>query len=478
MQTPDLPRGYSNPTAKKSRVQKLKTVHCGEVDMIELDIVTHDATKTTLQPGTMFTVQSKDSGAVQVCVLLPCTLNTSVFVICVARCVDDQNKVVCGYPSSQEADDAFAATEWGLSMLSNVARFHHDKCNGCPQVEASKATYNKAESALTLSSWKTTGMQVRMRAGGAGFRESRVAEDFWQSIVSYNGKVTKGVAKFAQSNMHSGKGAGVDPAEDASKKYTLQVAPRAPRAPGKRGTREQANIDVDLTASEGADPAKDFQGANPQDKPQLPLPGIPALQPTGHGYFPTQLPFPVIPGSHALQPAGHGSFPTQTSTYATDFIAMASAANNLWQQQLQSRDASPKDDISKLLMTEQSKQVAKMQDGIAKMQDGLLDSLKMSISQGTRNGDPNRVHIAPTATTAHAAPATAPAPEPEDEVAAWLKANKIMFTPLVLTKVKEMGVESGDQLLLLDQEDWRECGFLKLPLIVLQKLKKAAEAKG
>ena len=158
-------------------------------------------------------------------------------------------------------------------------------------------------------------------------------------------------------------------------------------------------------------------------------------------------------------------------------MASISAANNhLWQQQ--SRDASQKDDLTKLLMTEQSKQVAKMQDGIAKMQDGLLDSLKMSISQGTRNGDPNRVHIAPTATTAHAAPATAPAPEPEDEVAAWLKANKIMFTPLVLTKVKEMGVESGDQLLFLDQEDWKECGFLKLPLIVLQKLKKAAEAKG
>jgi hypothetical protein len=374
--------------------------------------------------------------------------------------VDDQNKAVSGYPSSQETDDAFAATEWGLPMLSNVARFHHDKCNGCPQVEASKATYNKAESALTLSSWNTTGMQVRIRTGGAGFRESRVAEDFWQSIVSFNGKVTKGVAKFAQSNMHSGKGAGVDPAEDASKKYPLQeVAPLVPAR--KMVTRGRSNIDVDLTVSEGADQGKDFQRANPQDEPQLPLPGI--------------------PGSKALQPAGHGSFPIQTSTYATDIMnqmanGMASAANNLWQQQ--NRDASQKDDLTKLLMTEQSKQVAKMQDGIAKMQEGLLDSLKLSISQGMRNGDPNPVHIAPTATTAHAAPATAPAPEPEDEVAAWLKANKIMFTQLVLTKVKEMGVESGDQLLFLDQEDWKECGFLKLPLIVLQKLKNEAEAKG
>ncbi len=75
------------------------------------------------------------------------------------------------------------------------------------------------------------------------------------------------------------------------------------------------------------------------------------------------------------------------------------------------------------------------------------------------------------APAAPAAPTPAAPAAPEEELGAWLTANKIKHDAMVVDSLVALGVCEGVQILMLDQDDWAKCGFLKLPIILLQALK-------
>jgi hypothetical protein len=68
-------------------------------------------------------------------------------------------------------------------------------------------------------------------------------------------------------------------------------------------------------------------------------------------------------------------------------------------------------------------------------------------------------------------PAAPKPPSTEELISTWLKLNNIAYTADVVSKLVDLGVCEGAQTLMLDQDDWANCGFLKLPIILLQKLK-------
>jgi hypothetical protein len=68
-------------------------------------------------------------------------------------------------------------------------------------------------------------------------------------------------------------------------------------------------------------------------------------------------------------------------------------------------------------------------------------------------------------------PAVPKPPSIEEVISTWLKLNGIAHAADVVSKLVDLGVCEGVQTLMLDQDDWASCGFLKLPIILLQKLK-------
>ena len=59
----------------------------------------------------------------------------------------------------------------------------------------------------------------------------------------------------------------------------------------------------------------------------------------------------------------------------------------------------------------------------------------------------------------------------EEVISAWLKLNGIAHTGDVVSKLVELGVEEGEDVLILAHEKWKECGFRDVPLVKLQRLK-------
>jgi hypothetical protein len=78
-------------------------------------------------------------------------------------------------------------------------------------------------------------------------------------------------------------------------------------------------------------------------------------------------------------------------------------------------------------------------------------------------------------TTAPAAKPLSPAapkpPSTEQVISAWLKLNGIAHAFDVVTALIELGVEEGDDVLILAHEQWKACGFRDVPLVKLQRLK-------
>ena len=432
-----MPPGYSTTDARKHRVVQNLQLQTGTdivtVELVDLESVTNEPSKTVLREGTTFTVQSKDRGPVQVCVLLPCTVRlqderarAQLFMVCVARYLDDNGNVL----SDEQQPDSrtFETTGWGPFMLCAATRLHSDKCIGCPRLTVQKATYAAALKGLTLSAFQGGAMQFRLNASGFTIRECHLVSQFWQTIVPFDGKVTSNVGQFGLSNMRTGA---------SVETFTTHPAPVA-RSSSGGGAQQQwpAPPNFALQTAQGGTWAQ-TQAATMHYQPAT----------ANQGPHLSQL-------QHNPQP-----------NLATDMASVVNATASALLQQ--TRAPSQQEELNKTFMQAQANQMAKLQKQqakqMAKLQKGLLQSLQTALLHGA----------APTA--ASAAPAPAPQAQPETDLGKWLKANNVAFSQVVLTKLEELGVQTGEQLLCLEPQDWVDCGFLKMPLVWLAKLKMKAE---
>lgn len=60
----------------------------------------------------------------------------------------------------------------------------------------------------------------------------------------------------------------------------------------------------------------------------------------------------------------------------------------------------------------------------------------------------------------------------EAGIASWLKSKAIAHDDEVVEKLIEQGVEVGEDVLLMSEEDWKRCGFKPVALTKLAKLAK------
>ena len=59
----------------------------------------------------------------------------------------------------------------------------------------------------------------------------------------------------------------------------------------------------------------------------------------------------------------------------------------------------------------------------------------------------------------------------EAGIASWLKSKGIAHDAQILEELIEQGVEVGEDVLLMSEEDWQQCGFKKVALTKLAKEK-------
>jgi hypothetical protein len=457
---PQLPRGLSAPAQHdQRRVSKLQTANCGHVSMVEYDALTHDHTNITIQEGSVFTVQSKEQGPVQVLVLIPCTLTaqgaaekTVAFGICVTRCVDEKNNPLSGFAlkSMNEADTvaAYKATTWGPPMLSNFARFYGNKCVGCDFTVAAKAKYSKAFEGLTMSSWQSSAMQLRPMPSSSSLRESRVAEEFWQAIVNFEGRVVVAKSKFTLSNKDT------QLSDDDVEDLTVEDPVNDKVAKDKVVKNKVAKDKVVAKGNVGSDKVPNTPGptrTSPRETPTRPT-----MPPDPWAVVAIPSPPPLDPFSAA---AG-SQLGMPMYTYSRMMLdAMANQGSNQAFQTVARVPAAPTrtEELHNNMVLQQSRQ-------LSAMCNNLFEVAKMAIN--------SRSNTAGTPTAVSSAPAP---PTSEEVIAAWLTANKIKFDDLVVNKLMAIGVEDGAQILMLDKEDWESCGFLKLPVLLLAQLKKKAQ---
>jgi hypothetical protein len=96
------------------------------------------------------------------------------------------------------------------------------------------------------------------------------------------------------------------------------------------------------------------------------------------------------------------------------------------------------------------------------------EALMVAMKAGIQPSSVASVTIVPAADLSPAVPKP---PSTEEVISTWLKLNGIAHAADVVSKLVDLGVCEGVQTLMLDQDDWANCGFLKLPIILLQKLK-------
>jgi hypothetical protein len=418
--------------------QRIATTNCGEVYLVEYETISYEKGRLLLQKGSTFTVMSAESQPTEVCVLgLYAMLGvpdgnfadvTGVFVVCVARTVDEKGKKLHGAPETPETEAVYAATRWGPPLLSHVARFYNNKCSGCPRSVGDPRRYSKALATITLSTLCSSNMQIRHRSrdGGAKtFRESRVSEFFWERIVPYEGRVVQGKPKMNLSNMdrqHQDPGKSKDP--------EILPQPASALLPARR-----------IRATRQPDPKDPKQGQGP---PPL---VVANLSPDPLSIVPH-----VNPGSGVAWPSGG------LENFQPIISAMVKASAKAFDRPYVQ---SPHSQVHDSLVLQQGRQVDRAQHQMYNVAMQLAHSLSSCSNSNLREPAP----------AAPAAPTPAAPAAPEEELGAWLTANKIKHDAMVVDSLVALGVCEGVQILMLDQDDWAKCGFLKLPIILLQALK-------
>jgi hypothetical protein len=413
--------------------QRMATTTCGEVYLVEYETISYEKGRLLLRKGSTFTVMSTESQPTEVCVLgLYAMLGvpdgnfadvTGVFVLCVARTVDEKGKKLRGSPETPETEAVYAATQWGPPLLSHVARFYNNKCSGCPRSVGDPRSYSKALGTITLSMLSSSNMQIRNRGTNGSaktFRESRLSEFFWERIVPYEGRVVQAPSQMNLSNM--------DPKilPWKSKDMDPKILPQPPSGliPARR-----------IRTPRQPDPKDPKQGQGPPTLVVANLSPDP-LRPVPH----------VTPGSGVAWPSGG------LENFQPIISAMVNASAMAFDR--------PHSRMQDSLVLQQGRQVDRAQSQMYNVAMQLAHSLSCSNS-----------NLREPAPAAPAAPAPAAPDGPEEELGAWLKANKIKHDAMVVDNLVALGVCEGVQILMLDQDDWAKCGFLKLPITLLQALK-------
>jgi hypothetical protein len=129
------------------------------------------------------------------------------------------------------------------------------------------------------------------------------------------------------------------------------------------------------------------------------------------------------------------------------------------QQQQQIRQGHDEDTKEELKHAREAAKVA-----AERVHEALMVTLKAAINPSSVAS----VTIVPAADLSPAAPKP---PSTEEVISAWLKLNGIAYAADVVTALIELGVEEGEDVLILAHEQWKACGFRDVPLVKLQRLK-------
>jgi hypothetical protein len=422
--------------------------------------IKHKAAETFLQCGSIFTVNTKDSQPAQVCILglyavagapdSPTADVSGVFVACAGRRVDENGNRLYGVPQSPKTEAVYAETEWGPPMLSSVARFYNNKCFGCPRSVADPTTFRKALATITLTTLSSTNMQLRIRttSGSTKFRETKLSEEFWQGIVPYEGRVVIAKSKHSSSNMdHSQPGSS---SGDGNPGQSPVQVPQPVVVSTKGNTKSGQMLESPIAPNANGP----LQWPQPPGNVALSLqqPDMTALMSSISTSMASTFKAATEAMQHRYQGNGDGN---QYSVLAN---ALAEANRRA-------------DETVKVNQNFAMNFVSSQGNQIQFLQSSLASSLKQAISSLKQPAGQSYLP-APAPVTPQSEPVT-PAPEAEEGISAWLKLNGVAHTDEVIAKLTKFGVQEGADVLMLDNDAWKECGFKAVPVMKLGKLKAA-----
>jgi hypothetical protein len=392
-------------------------------------------------------VLEKSGNQLQVCIL-------GVFV------VSDQDANKRAYALIAVREELPTPLSWGTPMWSGLARLAGPKCEGCPW-----RTLQPAE----VPGWSSDDMDAAAKYGN--FKESGAAIKLWDSVIQYEARVSVPLPSHPQSNMSS------KPADKPSRSVSQSQSPPPPPAQeestsANTGRNKRSNTpDSQLSLALGQ--WQDDRSAQ----------GVAGLQ-AGSVYV-------NVPPNPPQQPLGElvasiSSSITETWKNASATYASANAATASTQQadavtaqqtmmlfaqsqEKRANEASQRADqaiktnqvLAKTILANQSAQIGGLQATVAA-------ALMASIGgAGGAGGHAAASFAQPQAQLG----APAQPQSTEAGIASWLKSKGIAHDDEVVEELIEQGVEVGEDVLLMCEEDWKRCGFKPVALMKLAKEK-------
>jgi hypothetical protein len=349
---------------------------------------------------------------------------------------------------------------WGTPMWSGLARLAGPKCEGCPW-----RTLQPAE----VPGWNSDDMDAAAKYGN--FKESGAAIKLWDSVVQYEARVSVPPPSHPASNMSS------KPADKPSRSESQSQSPPPPPAQeesrsantGRRNRNKTPDSQLSLALGQWQDDrsAQGVAGLQagsvyvnvPPNPPQPPLGELVAS-------ISSSIAETWKTAGAAYASANAATASTQQADAATAHHTMMLFAQC---QEKRANEASQRADLAiktsqvlaKTILANQSAQIGGLQ---ATMAAALMASIG---GAGGAGGHAAASFAQPQAQLG----APAQPQSTEAGIASWLKSKGIAHDDEILEELIQQGVEVGEDVLLMSEEDWARCGFKPVALMKLTKEK-------
>jgi hypothetical protein len=400
-----------------------------------------------LQRGVAVSVLEKSGNQLQVCIL-------GVFVVI------DQDANKRAYALIAVREELPTPLSWGTPMWSGLARLAGPKCEGCPW-----RTLQPAE----VPGWNSDDMDAAAKYGN--FKESGAALKLWDSVVQYEARVNVPEPLHPLTNMSS------KPADKPSRSESQSQSPPPPPAQeesrsantGRRNRNKTPDSQLSLALGQWQDDrsAQGVAGLQagsvyvnvPPNPPQPPLGELVAS-------ISSSIAETWKTAGAAYASANAATASTQQADAATAHHTMMLFAQS---QEKRANEASQRADLAiktsqvlaKTILANQSAQIGGLQ---ATMAAALMASIG---GAGGAGGHAAASFAQPQAQLG----APAQPQSTEAGIASWLKSKGIAHDDEILEELIQQGVEVGEDVLLMSEEDWARCGFKPVALMKLTKEK-------
>jgi hypothetical protein len=362
---------------------------------------------------------------------------------------------------------------WGTPMWSGLARVVGPKCEGCPWHKLMPSK---------VPAWSIDDM--KSAAAYSNFKESAVAAKLWESVVQYDARVSAPQPSHPLSNMSSkpsqppqSQSQSPPPPGPALVEPAQIVANTANVRDAGGRTRRSSSITGTSPSESQLTPLETWQGERSAQTAGLQagsvfvnLPANPPQPPLGDLLASISSSFAETwkTASAANASANAAATSTQQASHESTKQAMMMYAKV---QEDRAKEAAERADQATKASQVLAKTVLASQNfQIQGLQAAVTNALMASICGGA--GGHAAASFAPPQ-----AQLGAPAQPQSTEagISSWLKSKQIAHDDEVVEKLVDQGVAAGEHILLMNEQEWKECGFKPVALRLLAQEKAASK---